>query len=392
MTASASVPPCTRLLAQDSDATLRGRLIRLAGMHRRTQLLDAVITALGDTDTKVRLEAIIAVDRFSGRLGPEQEAVVDSLARLLLHDDDIAVRNEAMIRVASQVDEVLTKARQATLESRLSEAESIYADALATDPTSQRAHYQLGVSSTKTTTPSAGSTRYEHTVYCWMCLCYLTNHTWMGDSTTRPGAMRPGPHGAYQFSFGHTAATSSEHRSHFFIGRTAESLWIGFYGEDAEPENLVAKITLEEQEDADQYEGGPVGDESIWTDDIIELFIDTNFNHSSYAHIGINNLGVRVDEWIARSRQEMFESGDFRADFSDETWRAGDDLATHIGSDHWALEYRIDFDDTNIPSPTPGTVWGFNLIRVYRGQEYNQWVRTYSGGHSPDDFGVLLFQ
>ena len=198
--------------------------------------------------------------------------------------------------------------------------------------------------------------------------------------------------GAYQFSFGHTAATSSEHRSHFFIGRTAESLWIGFYGEDAEPENLVAKITLEEQEDADQYQGGPVGDESIWTDDIIELFIDTNFNHGSYAHIGINNLGVRVDEWIARSRQEMFESGDFGADFSDETWRASDDLATHIGSDHWALEYRIDFDDTNIPSPTPGTVWGFNLIRVYRGQEYNQWVRTYSGGHSPDDFGVLLFQ
>ncbi|MDP6984695.1 MAG: hypothetical protein VX528_01260 [Candidatus Latescibacterota bacterium] len=88
----------------------------------------------------MRLEAIIAVDSFSGRLGPEQEAVVDSLARLLLHDDDIAVRNEAMIRVASQVDEVLTKARQATFESRLSEAESIYADALAIDPTSQRAH------------------------------------------------------------------------------------------------------------------------------------------------------------------------------------------------------------------------------------------------------------
>ena len=125
-----------------------------------------------------------------------------------------------------------------------------------------------------------------------------------------------------------------------------------FYGDDAEPENLVAKIILEEQEDVDQYEGGPVGDESIWTDDIIELFIDTNFNHSFYAHIGINNLGVRVDEWIARSRQEMFESGD---------------LATHIGSDHWALECRIDFDDTNIPSSTPGTVWGFNLIRVYRG-------------------------
>ena len=73
LTTSASVPPCTRLLAQDSDATLRGRLIRLAGMHRRTQLLDAVITALGDTDAKVRLEAIIAVDSFPADSGPSRK-------------------------------------------------------------------------------------------------------------------------------------------------------------------------------------------------------------------------------------------------------------------------------------------------------------------------------
>ncbi len=53
--------------------TLRGRLIRLAGMHRRTQLLDAVITALGDTDAKVRLEAIIAVDSFPVDSGPSRK-------------------------------------------------------------------------------------------------------------------------------------------------------------------------------------------------------------------------------------------------------------------------------------------------------------------------------
>ena len=131
---------------------------------------------------------------------------------------------------------------------------------------------------------------------------------------------------------------------------------------------------------------------SIWTDDIIELFIDTNFDHSSYAHIGINSLGVRADEWIARSRQEAFERGDFNADFSNESWRANDTLVVNVGSDHWSVEYRIDFDDSNIPAPAPGTILGFNLIRVYRGEEYNQWVRTYSGDHSPDDFGVLLFQ
>ena len=204
--------------------------------------------------------------------------------------------------------------------------------------------------------------------------------------------MWPGPMGLTSFPLGIQRPPNSEHRFHFFIGRTAKSLWIVSTEMMLNLRIWWPRLYSRNRRTSTQYEGGPVGDESIWTDDIIELFIDTNFNHSSYAHIGINNLGVRVDEWIACLRQEMFESGDFRADFSDETWRASDDLATHIGSDHWALEYRIDFDDTNIPSPTPRTVQGFNLIRVYRGQEYNQWVRTYSSGHSPDDFGVLLFQ
>ena len=36
--------------------------------------------------------------------------------------------------------------------------------------------------------------------------------------------------------------------------------------------------------------------------------------------------------------------------------------------------------------------WGFNFVRVFRGAEYSQWVRTYDGGHRPDDFGLLIFR
>ncbi len=46
----------------------------------------------------------------------------------------------------------------------------------------------------------------------------------------------------------------------------------------------------------------------------------------------------------------------------------------------------------DVPVPRPGDIWGLNFVRVHRGTEYSQWVRTYtSGGHSPDDFGVLRF-
>jgi len=31
-------------------------------------------------------------------------------------------------------------------------------------------------------------------------------------------------------------------------------------------------------------------------------------------------------------------------------------------------------------------------VRVFRGAEYSQWVRTYDGGHRPDDFGLLIFK
>jgi hypothetical protein len=31
-------------------------------------------------------------------------------------------------------------------------------------------------------------------------------------------------------------------------------------------------------------------------------------------------------------------------------------------------------------------------VRVFRGQQYNQWVRTYGSGLQPDQFGMLVFE
>ena len=80
-----------------------------------------------------------------------------------------------------------------------------------------------------------------------------------------------------------------------------------------------------------------------------------------------------------------------REQWEDEEWSAGAPLATHVGADYWSVEYRVPFNDERFPRPRPGSVWGFNMVRVFRGEEYSQWVRTYRGGHSPDDFGVLFF-
>lgn len=42
-------------------------------------------------------------------------------------------------------------------------------------------------------------------------------------------------------------------------------------------------------------------------------------------------------------------------------------------------------DQLRIPVPQPGVLWGFNLVRVYRGADGNN-------THQPDEFGLLLFE
>ena len=53
----------------------------------------------------------------------------------------------------------------------------------------------------------------------------------------------------------------------------------------------------------------------------------------------------------------------------------------------------MEFGQPQLPRPKPGTVWGFNFVRTFRGREYTQWVRTFGlDAHNPDDFGLLLFR
>ena len=57
------------------------------------------------------------------------------------------------------------------------------------------------------------------------------------------------------------------------------------------------------------------------------------------------------------------------------------------------MEYRLPLGSEDVPMPRPGDIWGFNLVRVFRGSEYAQWTRTYGrNAHQPDQFGLLLFK
>ena len=96
------------------------------------------------------------------------------------------------------------------------------------------------------------------------------------------------------------------------------------------------------------------------------------------------SLAVRADEYLNRS-------GDWNPE---DRWKfaADAEIATHVGPDFWSLEIALALDQEHLPAPEPGEVWGYNLVRNFRGERYLQWVRTYGSGLRPSDFGFLVFQ
>ena len=152
-----------------------------------------------------------------------------------------------------------------------------------------------------------------------------------------------------------------------YVGYTDDALYIGFYGFDDDPANLLVV--------------GQNFDDEVWWQDVIEIFFDADFDHLDYMQVGINSKAVMADNWYdgVRSRDEA------------RFWNAAAEAAAYVGDDFWSVEYRLNFGQPELPRPTRGTVWGFNLSRTYRNSEYAQWVRM-SEALAPNEFGLLLFE
>jgi len=372
-------------LQSDPSPAVRARVARSLAMHRRLEAVDALVAATSDTAAQVRHQALLALGAMDDKLTPEQAEAVTARAAALVGDAHPGVQTEARIRVESGVGDLLQEAASAGLSAQTAEAESLLSMALSRAPTSKRAQYRLG--------------RFY----------YDNDHRDKGLALLRQQGMlldvhrlrqRPVVDGRleedeawsgaarsdsfYVYSHRHAVALPASRPTRLYLGYTDQALYVGLWAYDEHPDSLVA-VT---QPGAEGNQVGRALSGSIWRDDVVELFLDADFDHQAYAHIGINSLGAVSPEWIAGPLREA--GGDIDS-WADGEWRPKARLGVHVGDDHWSIEYAIDFEPLCLPRPATGTVWGFNAVRTYRGQEYNQWTRTYGGGHSPDDFGILLF-
>lgn len=373
-----------RHLSSDPSPQVRARVAHALAMHRRLEAFDALVSALDDGEGEVRHQALLALGGMDDKLTPAQRETIGERARSMVTDPHPGVQTEARIRIESAVADVLQEAAKLALAAQTTEAESLYSSALSRAPTSKRAQYRLARFYYDNGERDKGLDllRQHGMLLDVPRLRQLpvvdgrmdADEAWSGAACSES---------FYIYSHQHAVALPASRPTRLCVGYTDETLYVGVWSYDEHPDSLVANT----QPGAEGVQVGRALSGSIWVDDVVELFMDADFDHREYAHIGINSLGAVSPEWISGP---MMEAASME-NWADGEWRPRASLGAHVGDDHWSIEYAIQFEPKVLTRPEPGSIWGFNAVRTFRGQEYNQWTRTYSGGHSPNDFGLLLF-
>ena len=118
-------------------------------------------------------------------------------------------------------------------------------------------------------------------------------------------------------------------------------------------------------------------DSSIWRDDCVEIFLDTNHDRKSYTQIILNSKGGIFD----------------RQSPGDANWNGDLTVATKVGTDAWTVEVTIPFQTLGV-TPKQGMVWGLNLGRERYAKAkspLSAWSPTLGKFLVPERFGEVVF-
>ena len=360
-----------RHMVADADPRVRARIARELGLYKQVEFADAFMQALEDTSSKVRREAITALGLIKLKLDADQRKDLIEKARLLADDDDRDTRLEARMIVADRVNEWLTKANNEQLKGRLAVADSLYHVALAYSPESKKANLQLGrfyfdngqrSRGLQVLRDSGWLLDIPHVLKAPELDGRLDDDVWRQATKTSP---------FFTWSSRHSASILAERHTEVSVIYTDEALYFGAYCEDASPESLV--VQSHERDHADE-----------WNQDLVEFFLDTNFDQRSSCKITINSVGAITD---ATSSVPNWKDYDY-------AWSAESEAVGYAGQDFWSLEVKLVLGQPYFPKPHPGTLWGCDMSRGYRGARvWSQWTRTLSDYGSPHkSYGWFLFK
>lgn len=130
-------------------------------------------------------------------------------------------------------------------------------------------------------------------------------------------------------------------------------------------------------------------DAPLYTEEVVEVFLDPIGDLGGYFELEINPLGTVLDLLIRRNARGLLK--DFR-------WQC-EGLRTHVArtTAGWTAELAIPWSGLSQTAPVAGTHWRANFCRIDRPpgspRELSAWSATGQAlFHVPGRFGVLEFQ
>ena len=122
-------------------------------------------------------------------------------------------------------------------------------------------------------------------------------------------------------------------------------------------------------------------DGDIWSDDCVEVFIDTNRDRKTYCQIEINAAGAITDKACVWRDGKVSKDAQWNC--------AGLQAVVSMGDDAWTVEMAIPFTGLGADL-AKSAAWGFNLTRNETPHhELSSWAAVSTTFHSPREFGIL---
>jgi len=161
-------------------------------------------------------------------------------------------------------------------------------------------------------------------------------------------------------------------------------------------------------EDPDAWATFTEEDDPMWTEEVVEFFIDPDCNGYNYYEHEINPINVKVDLYITNAGRRLdgrfqgWQDWDF-TDIRSGVYVEGDGKNAGTDDEYWTVEAAVPFDDLwempKVP-PDDGDMWRFNAYRIERGDPdaedddfYGAFSPVYRGSfHTPWQFGKIYFR
>lgn len=146
--------------------------------------------------------------------------------------------------------------------------------------------------------------------------------------------------------------------------------------------NLYIGVTCAEPLMSEIKDGCVKHDGKVWNENEIEIFFDQENSQKNFRQICVNTLGTIADI------ESIAGKGDLK-------WSSDAKTAVFKEKSKWIMEIRVPFAKLANTPPEPGDIWGFNICRVRRTVEQNQytcWNPTFGGFLKPARFGKLIFK